>query len=241
MGKTNKITFIAEDDYADTVAPRPFPASNAIPEWFRKEDPYERTEQSPDGKKMFVRNYESNASFKKCQPLLDGLTAGYIFPLWSDVTIEEGEVPFINWRVKYKPVFELHGDNTLRIDTPSGYNKRVFKYVNLWHLKTPPGYSVLITSPFGYPDLPFKALTGIIDTDQTTHSITVPVWVKDNFSGIVEKGTPMFQAIPFKRDNWESEFTKYKNGELDMLTDKNVKATIVNNYIKNFWTKKSYK
>ena len=51
----------------------------------------------------------------------------------------------------------------------------------------------------------------------------------------------MLQVIPFKRENWESEFTKYKDGEFDMLLDKNVKSTIVNNYIKNFWTKKSYK
>jgi hypothetical protein len=238
VGKTNKITFIAEDEYVENVCPKPYPASKSIPEWFKNQNPYG---DLGENNKIIVRNYESNATFKKCQPMLDGLTAGYIFPLWTDVTIEEDKIPYINWRVREREVFGVHAPHTVKMDTPTGYNKQAFKYFNMWHIKTPPGYSVLITSPFGYQDLPFKAITAIIDTDKTTHPITVPVWVKDNFSGIVEKGTPMFQAIPFKRENWESDFTKYKDGEFNMLMDKNVKSTIVNNYIKNFWTKKSYK
>ena len=44
-----------------------------------------------------------------------------------------------------------------------------------------------------------------------------------------------------KRETWDSEFDRYEVDELKILTDKNVKATIVNNYIKNVWTKKSFK
>lgn len=241
MGKTNKITFIAEDDYTELVCPKPYPASKQIPDWFKNQEPYKTSPDNPDGKKLIVRNYESNATFKKCQPMLDTLTAGYIVPLWTDVTVENNGFPFINWRVTGREVFSLHAENSVNIDTPIGYFKSVFKYANPWHIKTPPGYSVLITSPLGYPDLPFKALNGIIDTDRSNHPITVPVWVKDSFVGVVEKGTPMLQVIPFKRDNWESEFTKYKNGEINTILDKDVKSTIVNNYVKGFWTKKSYR
>ena len=65
--------------------------------------------------------------------------------------------------------------------------------------------------------------------------------VKKGFEGIVERGTPMFQIIPFKRNNWESSFSFLQEGELDIKYDRDIKATIVNNYVKNFWEKKSYK
>lgn len=238
---SKKITFIAEDYMAEEICPRPYPASKGIPEWFKNQLPYEESYGVPAGGQIVISNNESNASFKKCQPMLDALTFGYIFPLWADVQIEEGEIPVMNWRVRYDSVFTMHGNNTQNMETPPGYSKQVFKYNNKWHIKTPPGYSTYITSPSGYPDSPFKAISAVIDTDKSVHEITVPVWVKDNFSGIVEKGTPMFQAIPFKRETWDSEFDRYEVDELKILTDKNVKATIVNNYIKNVWTKKSFK
>jgi hypothetical protein len=51
----------------------------------------------------------------------------------------------------------------------------------------------------------------------------------------------MFQIIPFKRDNWISKFSFLEDGYDQINLDRDVKATIVNNYIKNFWEKKSYK
>ncbi len=41
--------------------------------------------------------------------------------------------------------------------TEAGYDQVVYKYHNCWIPQTPKGYSCLITSPFGYNDLPFKA------------------------------------------------------------------------------------
>ena len=68
-----------------------------------------------------------------------------------------------------------------------------------------------------------------------------PIYIKEGFEGIVEKGTPMFQIIPFKRSNWDSEFSFLQDGDFEIRIDRDVKATIVNNYIKNFWEKKNYK
>jgi hypothetical protein len=51
----------------------------------------------------------------------------------------------------------------------------------------------------------------------------------------------MFQIIPFKRNNWSSKFSFLEDGQMSINEDHDVKATIVNNYVKNFWEKKTYK
>lgn len=236
---TNKIKFIAQDKYAEEVCPKPYPSSQALPKWWKNSTPYVISEDNPEGKKIFVNNRISNTNFKKCTPMLDALATGYIFPLWADVQVRNEPIgKSLNWRVS-KPVFNLHGE--VDIEIPEGYSTLIFKYVNMWHIQTPPGYSILVTHPLGYNNSAFRAIPAIIDTDKSQHSITVPMWVKEDFEGIVETGTPMFQVTPFKRDNWESEFDVYEEGRFDAIQDRNVFATIVNNYVKNNWTKKSYK
>ena len=46
-----------------------------------------------------------------------------------------------------------------------------------------------------------------------TEEINVPFVIKNNFSGIIERGTPMFQVIPFKREKWDSKFDVKKPNE----------------------------
>jgi hypothetical protein len=77
-----------------------------------------------------------------------------------------------------------------------------------WTIKTPPGYSCLVTHPFGYNNLPFHSFSGIVDSDRFHADINTPFTLKKNFSGVIPKGTPMMQIIPFKRENWESKILK---------------------------------
>jgi hypothetical protein len=117
----------------------------------------------------------------------------------------------------------------------------MFKYLNPWIPQLPRGYSALVVPCFGYPNSPFRPLSGIVDYDKSMHPLQTPVFVKQGFEGVVEKGTPMAQLIPFKRSDWSSEFSYLEDGELATLMDRNFASTIVNNYIKNFWQKKTYK
>jgi hypothetical protein len=206
------------------------------------------SEENPDGKKLLVENLSSNASFKKCTPMLDALVSGYIITLWADVLVrqvpsQEGQLnPRITWRVEYSAgVFEQHGFNSNQIPPPLGYSNKVFKYLNTWIPHTPPGYSVMVTSPFGYNNLPFYAVPAIIDSDKSQLELIFPMWVKEGFEGLVEAGTPLIQLTPFKRTNWKTEFDYLKDGEYIKIQDKNFGKNIVNNYIKNHWSKKSYK
>lgn len=240
----NIIKFIARDEITWNLCDRPYPASQNIPQWWKDMSPYEKSHRNPDGNKLVVENYTSNASAKKCVPMLDALITGYLIPLWTDVSvtqIEDNPIPRITWRPRHKEVFSYHGNNHETITPPAGYKNVVFKFENGWIPKTPKGYSVLITTPLGHRNLPFYAVPAVLDSDKSTLDAGVPMWVKEGLEGVVEKGTPLVQVIPFKRDNWKAEFDYYKNGEYALTEDKNFRSTIVNHYMKNYWSKKEFK
>jgi hypothetical protein len=237
---SKNINFRARSKEEFEIQAKPYPAVKTLPKWFLDQPPYEDTKFVNDGR-LHVREAMANATFKKCTPLLDSMSAGYIVPLWADVEVSSGIIPEINWRTVHD-VFEMHGEGTRDIVPPEGYNSQVFKYLNCWIPQTPKGYSCLVVSPFGHNDLVFKAVPAIIDTDRSTLELVFPVWIKDNFNGIVEKGTPIVQIIPFKRDDWESTFDYYENGVYkNIIQEKNFNSTIVSHYIKNHWSKKKFK
>jgi hypothetical protein len=64
--------------------------------------------------------------------------------------------------------------------------------------------------------------------------------LENDFEGVIEKGTPIAQIIPFKRDSWNAEFDFLENGEYKKIEDKNFNSTIVGHYLKNAWSKKEF-
>ena len=240
---SKNINFKARSKTEFDVQLKPYPAVKQLPKWFLDMDPYyDLNPIYPQDGKLHYRNRVANATFKKCVPLLDGMSAGYIIPLWSDVMIEwEHESPHIYWKNSVD-VFQVHGDSARQIVPPAGYSNVVYKYINCWIPQTPKGYSCLITSPLGHNDLPFKAIPAIVDTDSSTLELVFPTWVKEGFEGIVEKGTPMIQVIPFKRDDWNSTFDFYEDGEYkNVIEEKNFNSTMVGHYLKNHHSKKKFK
>jgi len=238
---TKIINFKSRSKTEFEVQPKPYPAVKNLPSWFLNASPYEMFD-GMQSKTIRIRDKSPNTTYKKCTPLLDGMSAGYIIPLWADVQVEyENGDPSIFWKT-VNHVFSTHGFGTRNIETPPGYHPQVFKYNNCWIPQTPKGYSCLITSPFGHNDLPFKAVPAIVDTDRSTLELVFPMWVKNDLNAVVEKGTPMIQVIPFKRDNWESTFDYYEDGEYrNIIEEKNFSSTIVGHYLKNVWSKKSFK
>jgi hypothetical protein len=239
---TQVITWKARSKDTFDVYLKPIPASSMLPGWWRDVTPYEITIDNPEGKKIITRDLNTNATFKKCTPMLDAVVSGYLIPLWADVQISQqpGVGAVMNWRVT-QDVFQLHGDNSSLITPPQGYSRKVFKYMNCWIPQTPPGYSVMVTHPLGHRDAPLLAVPAVIDSDKSSLELLFPMWVKEGFEGIVTKGTPLVQITPFKRTDWKSEFTYYENGEYEKVQNKNFNGTLVNHYIKKHWSKKTYK
>ena len=237
---TKKIVFRAHNRVDFETQPRPFPAKQSIPKWF-KDLPVYDVGPGEESKLSIGSNGVPNFSPKKCTPMLDSMTAGYILPLHSDVYVESSsELPEISWRSLH-PVFDLHGSSSSKIETPEGYYPQAFKFLSTWIPETPAGYSILVTSPLGYHNPVFKAIPAIIDTDKEVNQLLPPVWVRKEFSGVVEKGTPLIQIIPFKRESWQSEFEFYNDEDLLIHKQNSFHSTITNNYVRNIWSRKEFK
>lgn len=242
------IKFIARSKTESLLQNKPYPASTILPSWWKNMTPYLISPDNPDGKKIKIIKRNSNATFKKCVPMLDALTTGYIIDLWADVLVSQEQIdekgtkfPLITWRATVD-VFQLHGDDSRQVPAPPGYDQIVFKYLNCWIPVTPPGYSTLVVPPFGYRDLPFLAIPAVVDTDKSKLELVFPMWIKSNFEGLVENGTPLVQLIPFKRESWKTEFDSYEDGEYkQIIENQTFNKNLINNYIKNHWSKKTYK
>ena len=54
-------------------------------------------------------------------------------------------------------------------------------------------------------DLPFYTMSGIVESDIWGLPVFTAFFLQKDFIGVIPKGTPIFQIIPFKRDDWERE------------------------------------
>jgi hypothetical protein len=220
---SNKIKFLAQSEHVWEVRERPFPAAKKIPQWWKDIPVY-----GNDADKLIL-DPAPNVTVKKCIPTVDMFSTGYYMPLWSDCLIkQEDGFPTINWNVS-EPVFDTWPQvQVSSFNFGKEYSNVAFKYLHGWTIKTPPGWSCLFTHPVAYPDLPFKSISGIVDTDVLNTGINVPVVIKKGFEGTIEQGTPMFQIIPFKRSHWDSEFELKKQNQdyfdLEKLRSKIIRA-----------------
>ena len=237
--KKNKIIFTSISEYAYEVADRPIPSSQSVPQWWKDMPLFVH-----EDKDLKVKNRKTNYTSKKCVPMLDGIVSGYIVPLWADIVISEDDVfdsPNIDWRVS-SPVFEVQPlEATKGIPTPEGYSNVVFKFLNQWRIKTPKGTSCLIVPYLGDHNPIFRAIPGIVDTDKYEQEITINGWIKNDFKGVLRKGTPMCQIIPFKRESeWKSEFIKGDFSQSIYIQDRTQNGNITNHYPKNVRQEKRF-
>lgn len=169
--------------------PHPMPSSRAMPKWFRQMRPV---------------TVDKIVSVKRCVPFLDSMTAGYIIPLPADVEYSNRDKKFRN-PAEFEVVTSHAPTQTAGVPVPDEYDSQPWKFSNAFHVKTPKGYSTLFVHPLNRTDLPFYAFSGVVDTDKHPVTINFPFLIRKDFNGILEAGTPMIQAIPFKRDDWKMD------------------------------------
>lgn len=237
---TQKIKFVSitEDSYENDL--KPSPASNWIPEWFKK-IPKERHNPNP----MFPTS-RSNSTIKKCTPYLDALTTGYMYVLPFDIEVTldaDGEKRLV-WGPLRNGSDVLEIESSIRIDgvpIPKEFDQYAWRFLNNPSIDTPKGYSVLITHPLNRQDLPFLTLSGVIDSDNFYMPMAITFFLKKDFVGILPKGTPLAQILPFKRVDWTHEVTPpLPKKEKDSWEFK-LRSVINRSYSKQFWSRKSYK
>ena len=87
-----KIYFSIIDDTESLY--NPTPASKVIPEWYKNAKSYLNNEKKPSIDQSFI-------TIKKCVPVFDSITAGYLILLGRDIYCEQTETgPFFHWRTE---------------------------------------------------------------------------------------------------------------------------------------------
>lgn len=137
-------------------------------------------------------------------PFFEGMYSGYIYLTPCDI-----EFYISNERIDFKIQDEYKNFITKRspmseYEVPYGCHEEHFAWLPQWGVEVPEGYNVLYMTPFNGQGLPFVNTMGIINNDKTHHPGNLPFFIKKEFSGIIEKGTPYLQVIPLKRENWVS-------------------------------------
>ena len=234
----NKIKFISP---LKGFIPEPKPSSFYIPKEYKKSPSYLST------------SYQ-DPTIKKCMPFLDVYMTGYIIPFPVDIEYvvkSEHEKYFtINNSIspEITPLLKVDSHDSSQVPSnlrnPKRSIDKIFKFLNPWTIKTPPGYSCYFMSPSNHV-LPFDLISGIVDTDNFTLPIHFPFyWTAPHDKGFILKGgSPMVTVIPFKRERWKMETGYIDTGKLSFkktyfLT---LGTKIFDNYKSKFWRKKSYK
>lgn len=225
------ITFTSIIDYKDIEQPKP--ASHFIPDWYKEVESYVGNKKATNGQGG------SNATIKKCMPVFDAITAGYIIALPADVfvTLKNGE-QYFEWSdfnlIQFHPVEQAPNHPEKK---PHPYPK----FMNPWAIKTPKGYSTLFVQPF-HRKAPFTILPGIVDTDEYFAPVNFPMVINDpNFEGLIPKGTPIAQVIPFKRESWTMKFGGTKEYEEQKANTRKLQGKFFDRYKSMFRQKKEYK
>jgi hypothetical protein len=213
----------------------PKPAVKQIPDWYKDTPEY----VGDQGRKI-TDSGSTPHTIKKCIPVLDAMTAGYILYTQVDVQVTQVDgLPYFNWAGQDAIGFHPIGQAPLH---PAKKDAPYPKWNNPYCIKTPPGYSTLFLPPMHNPNGIFTVLEGFVDTDTYQAPVNFPFVLNDvKWEGIIDAGTPMIQVIPIKRDSWKHKIGSDKERmEQSMITNK-LRTLFFNSYKKQFWSRKEYK
>ena len=237
------LTFEIEPDLLD-VFPHPRPASKFVPEWYKEtENTFPSQEQvNPQGDHVII----DGPTIKKCLPVRDYLTSGYIIPAWMDHHIKRDSAGKMQnllhgkWQDHYNLGCEWHSkkqfDKSPMCEFSDG--DKILKIVNPWRIKTPKGYSCLFYSPF-YQKSDFTILPAIVDTDLHNVPINFPTIVTSD-DAFIAQGEPLIQVFPFKRESWSHVV---KKGDMDEFRVGHLKNSSMweSFYTKFLWHRKRFR
>lgn len=211
----------------------PVPASRAVPGWYKNTPEYV-------GGERLIRDGATPHTVKKCMPVFDAMTAGYIIRTYVDVQVtRRDELPYYEWpslnAISFHPVEQAPKH-------PANNGAPYPKWSNPWAIRTPRGYSCLFVPPLHNPNGVFTVLPGVVDTDSYTAPVNFPFTLDDvSWEGLIPAGTPMVQVIPFRRDSWDMVM----GGDNELVSQGKVtnrlRSLWWNSYKRQFWTRKEYR
>lgn len=225
----------------------PEPASKNVATWYKDLESYFGGERKPTGEAT------TTATIKRCMPVFDMMTAGYIIKSQADVFISKkeifdennnslGKIPWYEWAnfglISFHPIIQAP-NHPLRKDLSN--NSSYPKWINPWAIKTPPGYSCLFIPP-SHKESVFTIMSGIVDTDTYANPVNFPFVLNDwSFEGLIPAGTEIVQVIPFKRDDFQMEMGKQEDIDEQKKISQRLRTRFFDSYKNQFRSTKSYK
>lgn len=239
----NKIKFYPFNASTAEFAPVPIPASKMLPEWYKKQPGVVKSD-------LAIQNGVVNSTVKKCMPVFDLLSSGYIIVAPCDIHLDATDPEKLSYSIPItmkqfqSDMFASHAPeqyDNYPIDT-SRYHKTLLRIMPFWSVSTDSGYSTLFAQPFHREDTQLFAMSAIVDTDTFISEGHLSFLVKKDFKGVIKQGTPLVQLIPFKRNDWESEVVSVEESSSKLFSQRlKLRSTFMNGYKEKFRAKKDYK
>ena len=252
-----KIIFWSDDvtDY-----PAPVPAASAIPEWWRKTKSYGafKSYSKTDEKEINVNSGGDNATIKRCVPVLDSMSMGYLVLTPAEMYVEPKHVhttenkdgPTQDFSMVYPRRHERidHHPWGQASKHPYATQQPLAKVFVPWRVALPEGYSLIMTEPLNNPSPHWSLVSGVMDSDVLFPKLNFMISMKEEkFTGIVPMETPIAQLIPFKREKWSSVVIDdaAKSGPQEdsrkRMLDSRLAKVFSGAYKKFFWSKKDFR
>lgn len=206
-----KVVFRCDPAMLDGLE-RPRLARHALPEWLRT---MPRT--------AFSETHGQDVrTVKQCPPFVDAMALGFVMPLPCDVHVKDG---VLSWDWEYPALsVESHPRSPLSFHVPEQAtgtplfraDVAFVKFNSFWTIELEPGYSLFATHPVNRADLPFRTLTGLVDSDRFTDvGILFPAqWVDPDFEGVLPRGAPVAQCFVVERERLELVFQPFTDEEV---------------------------
>lgn len=237
---TKEIVFTLDSSLKDLVIPKhlfPQPARKTVPKWYKDMEEFISGSKPPMGYQA-----QNELTIKKCMPVFDAITTGYILPAYCDISVNNPQLntpASFEWSNKqipevitFHPAYQLQISNKEENTIVGGYKDKFIsepapKWRNIWSIRTPKGYSCLFLNPLHRPHNGFTFLEGIVDTDSYVNPVNFPFLFDKSFVGTIEAGTPLIQVIPFRRDDF-----KMRIGDAnDIAKNAEVRSAIVSQFM----------
>ena len=204
-----KIEFFTETE--ELLEFPPIPARKALPEWFKQMAPAidlpPSNSRFPFGLSRLQRLSNINATIRRCPGIISYLSEGYLIPLWSDFLVQvRGQTVYCvgsNELAHASPHSKNLQYNTMPL--PETYLPDSVKFTNPWKVRTPPGWSVLLSQPFYQFEQRFTAIPGVVDSDVYHHIHVNAFFRKGDMDHQLKMGMPFIHVLPFQRSELEPE------------------------------------
>jgi hypothetical protein len=175
------------------VIAEPKPAKSHMPDWFKRLPAVDKGQLAPTN---------SGLTVKRCMPFIDAMTTGWILPLAASVRLEikdGGASVEAGWEFD-RVMVSNHGAHQVAGNPKEP--RPPCKFHNYWSIRTPPGWSSLFVPPLNRGGQVFECVAGVVDTDTYAAHVHFPFFATGaDGIHVIEKGTPLVQVIPFRRQD----------------------------------------